>query len=181
MLELNYQKQMSSLGRSNSTGLRRPPDIGESSVETGELKRCVLAPNVGRRPQRVMNLNLISKVLIICVISSQLTVLLLGARVTSVDQFMRLELPFVKLVSADPAPQPSPVVARTATSGAYRAPPINGSIFGKRSVGGHSSTSAYSGSRSDRTSQTTTTHKDTITDIIEDFLIRNNESKCATT
>lgn len=178
MLELNYQKQMNSLGESDSTGLQWPPDIGKSSWKTGELKRCTLARNIRGQPRRVLNLNLISKVLILCILSSQLTVLLLGARVSSVDKFMRLELPFVKLVSADPAPEPLPGVTRTATSGAYRAPPINGSMFGKRSVGSQSSAHPDRGSyRTESQRGSAISQKDTITDIIEEFLIRNNESK----
>lgn len=41
----------------------------------------------------------------------------------------------IGLVSAEPAPEPSPAATRSASSSSHRIPPMNGSIFGKRSVG----------------------------------------------
>lgn len=53
----------------------------------------------------------------------------------------------VGMVAADPAPDPVPASARSAThhSGAQRRPPINGSIFGKRSVGNQTGASRQPG------------------------------------
>lgn len=48
---------------------------------------------------------------------------------TTMDQ-----LSLVKMVGANPAPNPSPAKSRSATSASHKVPPMNGSIFGKRSV-----------------------------------------------
>lgn len=171
------------------------------------MKRAVIY-NIKRNQKGALNPTLISLVLIVNIVYSQLLMTILSEGMNlasselSSEKFNRLALPFVSLVAADPLPEPVPTSARSATSGAYRAPPINGSMFGKRSVDQQATTRTYHGRRSrseiefekQQQKATATTNKssqvglvngrkeavserDTITDIIEDFLFHNNESE----
>lgn len=178
------------------SSLQWPPDIEYNGNH--ESKRCVCNMRNIRWKQKkgTLNLTLISLTLIVYIISCRSLVFLFSAGVSTgaSDQLRNFDLPIIGWVAADPAPEASPVNALTATSRSYRAPPINGSMFGKRSVNIQSSTRAHYASGSSqlesqnqqREATTTikvpqddvsTSHKDTITDIIEDFLVQNNESK----
>lgn len=92
-----------------------------------------------------------------------------------------------QMVSANPAPVASPSSARSATSVSHRVPPINGSMFGKRSLDNLGKSMAPSKRAAKTTSTTTSTtepfrsssdnYNDVITEIIENFLAKNNASK----
>lgn len=134
----------------------------------------------------------------------------------------RLERSLVGLASANPIPEPAPGLRASKSSSTHRIPPINGSIFGKRSVNGEDK-AHRSGSRAaveeakeigllapiqsqrqvggghekkkdkalkgayynslinsppaPQASSKAGNYRDIITDIIEDFLALNNDSK----
>lgn len=111
----------------------------------------------------------------------------------------------INFVSADPAPLPAPSSnSRSSTSRTNRGPPINGSMFGKRSVDNLSRSSAkqpaatttpaidYNKAKSKQNNlnsqqslksspaiklHSVSSYHDIVTEIIENFLASNNESK----
>lgn len=87
----------------------------------------------------------------------------------------------IQIVSASPAPEPAAASARSS----HRVPPINGSIFGKRSVTGLSSNRQpkISAQEEEEFKESTVSksgaaiYEDIITDIIEDFLAKNDKGE----
>lgn len=79
----------------------------------------------------------------------------------------------IPVASASPGPEPSAAGGRT-----HRLPPINGSIFGKRSVQSLGQIHKQQTTTTTKSRSKATSYQDIITKIIEDFLALNNESKC---
>lgn len=105
----------------------------------------------------------------------------------------------ITYVAAEPAPNPNPAAsARGPTSRSNRGPPINGSIFGKRSVGSSADKEPLAQAANNNNKQPkldsqqkqnqqqpqtspvprskSINYNDIITEMIEDFLSLNNES-----
>lgn len=110
------------------------PELGKPPEVDRREKVRVSVP----RAQRYFALNpaSISLVLLACIISNQsiMTIVSVGRNLSETKSQEALSRSLIALVVAGPAPEPKAASARTATSVSHRVPPINGSIFGKRSV-----------------------------------------------
>jgi len=159
---------------------------------------------VGRKQIGRLSPRSISLLFLTFIISNHpsISLLISGRGSLGGGEFERNEIwPNFGIVSASPMPEPALTSARSASSSSHRAPPMNGSIFGKRSVGNsmiqrdhvakvyHESLVAESKQRQQHQLGTPPTHansksmkrptdyQDIITEIIEDFLASNNESE----
>lgn len=200
------REQMYDHEKAHLSSLQWPPDAKDSyknnSKKMGKPKRHIVMRNIRKSHQGIFKTSQLPLMLIVYIISSRSLVFLIsaGSHLEKAEKLRRLELPFISMVDAEPSPEPSP--ARTATSGSYRLPPINGSMFGKRSVNGklvggtrahYDGQSSQIGSTQQKPTALLTTNelarakfeneprmgvsrKDTITDIIENFLVQNNEN-----
>lgn len=98
---------------------------------------------------------------------------------------------FINFASAEPAPVPASVtIPQASTSRSHRGPPMNGSMFGKRGVDkirsiqksqyqqANSANLDYIAAKNKQNFRTqASSYNDIITEIIENFLASNNESK----
>ena len=137
---------------------------------------------------RIFNQKMVTLVLVSYLISSQSLTIPLSEQLNTssplIDgQTKVVGRSLILLAEAGPAPAP---MARSATSASHRVPPINGSIFGKRSLADNklSKRRAKESNRrqqeeeeEDAASSRQVNYSDIITDIIEDFMAQNNESK----
>lgn len=93
----------------------------------------------------------------------------------------------IGMASADPVPEPAPASTKTTSARVHRGPPMNGSIFGKRSTGSGKAfktirgrvvavdESAGSSQINEFDKDQATDYKLIVTQIIEDFLANNSE------
>lgn len=126
--------------------IRGGGDCGGASCCNRRLTKMVM-----RKKQRIgiFNPATISTVLILYFISNQSITIIMsaGRNLTSNGDKHQVEDSnssaaslggsLVNLVAAYPSPEPAAAVARSASSGSHRSPPMNGSIFGKRSLNGN--------------------------------------------
>lgn len=99
----------------------------------------------------IFNPATISRVLILCFITNQSVTIIMSAgrslTSSSSDSQQVSRGSLVDMVAASPSPEPAAAVARSSGSANHRVPPMNGSIFGKRSLNGNLRTSQSNGDK----------------------------------
>lgn len=158
-----------------------------------------------RKARGCFNAHIISLAFISYILSNQMAILILGSTSpvlrkgdvlmgqdydisenmidskTHAYKLSSFERSLVQLVAASPAPMPVPAASRSSTSISHRVPPMNGSIFGKRSLGSNQKKTRQAGewdSSTRTSSKGANNYPDIVTELIESFMSRNNEGKC---